>query len=137
MPPVIMTAIVGTTKSLKDELAKILRPPKFWIVSAKSSLTELGSVDFPQNNPSLLIIEATESPQLLIAQIAALKQQHQRVRIILLGRQLQLTEIDAAFRAGINAYFAGELPSAEFLRALDLIVLGRHSTKPGTRAMPR
>ena len=111
-------------------MVKILRPPKFRIVSAKPSLTELSSADFPENDPCLLIIECNETPQLLIPQIATLKQQQPTVRIVLLGRELQLIEIDAAFRAGINAYFPGETPSAEFLTAVDLIMRGPQAVNP-------
>ncbi len=117
----IVTVLVGQSTALREELTKFLRPPAFRVVTSRPSISEIGSGEFPQSDPCLLIIECSESSRLLIPQIAQIKQRNPLARIALLGHHWLPDEIAAAFQAGANAYFAEATASAEFQMAIELI----------------
>ena len=126
----IPTTIVGTTTLLREGLIKILRPMGFREAASKQSMAEIKAGDFPPSGPCLLIIQCSDSSQLVIPQITTVKQQVPPVRIALLGRRWPPDEIAAAFQAGANAYFAEATASEEFVRAIELIMLGRQTILP-------
>ena len=115
------SSLVGQSTALREELTKFLRPPAFRVVTSRPSISEIGSGEFPQSDPCLLIIECSESSRLLIPQIAQIKQRNPLARIALLGHHWLPDEIAAAFQAGANAYFAEATASAEFQMAIELI----------------
>lgn len=116
----IPTLIVGPTASLREELTNKLALPAFRVVVCKPSLSEVVFEELPSEH-CLFVIEAAETPRLLIVQIAQLKQRNPLSRIVLLGADWAVPDISAAFKAGTNAYFADTTVSAEFLKAIKLI----------------
>jgi two-component system, NarL family, nitrate/nitrite response regulator NarL len=137
MSRTVPTVIVGTSTLLREGLSAILAPLGFRVVASKTSLSEIGPEDFPAPDPCLLIIECSHDAGRLIPQITALKQQTHHIRIALLGRHWQPPEIAAAFYAGANAYFAEATASDEFVRAIELIMMGHQAVLPvGFRLSP-
>jgi len=117
----IPTVIVAASAALREELSHKLGPPDFGVVVYKTSLSAVGSQEFPRDERCLFVIEAAETASLLTAQIAQLKQQYPISQIVLLGQDWTLAEISAAFKAGANAYFRDTTVSAELLEAIKLI----------------
>ncbi len=126
----IPTVIVGATTLLREGLTKILGPRGFRVVASKPTMSDIGSEEFLPSDPCLLVIECGDSSQSLIPQIAAVKQQTPLVRVALLGHHWPPPEIAAAFQAGANAYFAEATASDEFIRAIELIMLGHQVVLP-------
>jgi two-component system, NarL family, nitrate/nitrite response regulator NarL len=135
MSRTVPTAIVGTSRLFREGLSAILPPLDFRVVASKATLSEVRSEDFPASDSCLLIIECSDDANRLIPQIAALKQPH--IHIALLGHHWQPPEIAAAFYAGANAYFAEATASEEFVRAIELIMMGHQAVLPvGFRLSP-
>jgi two-component system, NarL family, nitrate/nitrite response regulator NarL len=126
----ILTIIVGPTTLLREALSRMLAPRGFRTVRAMPSLAEADFGALAQADPCLLIVELGDSPRSEIAHIARFKEQSPHGRIALLGRRCPLTDIAAAFQAGANAYFSEATPSDEFLKAIELIVLGQQTMLP-------
>ena len=130
MSRTVPTVIVGTSTLLREGLTAILVPLGFRVVASKTSMSEIGPEEFPPSDPCLLIIECSDSARSLIPQITAVKQQTPLVRIALLGHHWHPPEIAAAFSAGANAYFVEAMASNEFVRAIELIMLGNQAVLP-------
>jgi two-component system nitrate/nitrite response regulator NarL len=137
MSRTVPTVIVGTSTLLREGLTAILSPLGFRVVASNANLSELPAEELPPSDPYLLIIECSDRAQRLIREITALKQQSPLVRIALLGHQWEPSEIAAAFFAGANAYFAEATAGDEFVRAIELIMMGRQAVLPiGLRLSP-
>ena len=126
----IPTIIVGPTTLLREALSKMLARRGFRTVSATPSLAQADLRGLGQADLRLLIMEFGNSPRSEIIDIVRFKEQSPRGRVALLGHRCQLSDIAAAFRAGANAYFSETTPSDEFLKAIDLIVLGQQTMLP-------
>jgi two-component system nitrate/nitrite response regulator NarL len=126
----IPTIIVGPTTLLREALSKMVARRGFRTVSAMPSLAEADLAGLAPAELCLLIMEFGNSPKSEIIDIARFKEQRPRGRIALLGHRCPLSDIAAAFRAGANAYFSETTPSDEFLKAIDLIVLGQQTMLP-------
>lgn len=126
----IPTIIVGPTTLLREALSKMLARRGFRTVSATPSLPQGDLRGLGQADLRLLIMEFGNSPRSEIIDIVRFKEQSPRGRVALLGHRCQLSDIAAAFRAGANAYFSETTPSDEFLKAIDLIVLGQQTMLP-------
>ena len=117
----IPTVIVAASAALREELSHKLGPPDFGVVVYKTSLSAVGSQEFPRDERCLFVVEAAETASLLAAQIVQLRQHYPMSRIVLLGQDWTLAEISAAFKAGANAYFRDTAVSAELLEAIKSI----------------
>lgn len=117
----IATIIVGPNDAFREAISNSLRPAAFRVVASKPTLIEINSGEIPRSERCLVVVECAESPHLLAAQIAQLKRQNPMVRVALMGKRWQLTDIAAVFQAGANAYFAEATTSEEFLKAIELI----------------
>jgi two-component system, NarL family, nitrate/nitrite response regulator NarL len=136
MSRTVPTVIAGPTTLLREGLAAILGPLGFRVVASKTALSEIGPEEFPPSDPCLLVIECNGDWRRLVSQISAVKQQTPLVRIALLGDRWQPSEIAAAFFAGANAYFAEATASDEFVRAVELIMLGNQAVLPVELRLP-
>jgi two-component system, NarL family, nitrate/nitrite response regulator NarL len=130
MRRMVPTAVVGSSTLLREGVIGILNSARFRVFASKPSVSELELEKFPQTEPFLLIIECGASAPPLTTHIAAIKDKFPLVRVALLGHQWGLSEITAAFQAGANAYFAEATASDEFVKAIDLIMLGRQAVLP-------
>jgi two-component system, NarL family, nitrate/nitrite response regulator NarL len=126
----IPTIIVGPTTLLREALSRMLAPRGFRTVSTMPSLAEADFGTLAQADPCLLVMELGGSPRSEIAHIARFKEQSPHGRIALVGRRCPLADIAAAFQAGANAYFSETTAGEEFLKAIELIVLGHQTLLP-------
>jgi len=120
----VATMLVGSNSLLREGLAHLLCPPKFRIV-VSASIASLDVSALAQYQSSLLIVESCDAPALANEFIATIKRQNAAVRVAVLGSGWQLSDIVGAFQAGANAYFAQVQASEEFLKTIELVLLGQ------------
>jgi two-component system nitrate/nitrite response regulator NarL len=106
-------------------MARILRSPKFRVVASGSSLAGLNVSAVSQYDARLLVIESSDVAAMAIKNIVVFKQENPSGRVAVLGRHWQPSEIVAAFQAGANVYFAEVTASDEFIKALELVMMGQ------------
>jgi two-component system, NarL family, nitrate/nitrite response regulator NarL len=126
----IVTIIVGPTTLFRESLAKVLRPPAFRVAASKASVNDLDFAAFSYGDACLLVIEPGEPSGIVIPHIVRFKQANPLGRVAILGGGWSREEIAAAFHAGANAYFADVINTAEFLKAIELIMLGHQTMLP-------
>jgi DNA-binding NarL/FixJ family response regulator len=119
------TVLVGPSTLLRDGLSHILRPPRFRVMASAPSLDLVDTTALAQYKSSLLVIESGDSPPTVIEHIARFKQQNPVGHVAVLGNRWCAPDIVSAFQAGANVYFAQMTSSEEFLKAIDLILLGQ------------
>jgi hypothetical protein len=75
----------------------------------------------PRSGPYLAVVECGESPGLLVAKVAQLRQWNPQARVALLGYHWGSADIAMAFEAGASAYFADATIGKEFLQTVKWI----------------
>jgi DNA-binding NarL/FixJ family response regulator len=121
----IATILVGQSTLLREGLARILIPPKFRVIASGPRIDSLDASALAQYELRLLIIESGDNPSWEIGHIALFKREHPVDRIAILGHHWRPADIVTAFQVGINAYFAQMTASEEFLKAIELVMLGQ------------
>jgi DNA-binding NarL/FixJ family response regulator len=113
--------IVGRTAPFREALASNLCPAAFRIVASEQSLGDLRCEQLPRSGPYLAVVECGESPGLLVAKVAQLRQWNPQARVALLGYHWGSADIAMAFEAGASAYFADATIGKEFLQTVKWI----------------
>jgi len=121
----IATILVGQSTLLREGLARILIPPKFRVIASGPRIDALDASVLAQYEFRLLIIESGDDPSWDIEHIAVFKREHPADRIAVLGHRWRPTDIVTAFQVGANVYFAQMTASEEFLKAIELVMLGQ------------
>jgi len=121
----IATIIVGQRTLLREGLARILLPPKFRIVASSPRIDALDAAALAQYELRLLIIESGGNPLSEIEHIALFRREHPLDRIAILGHRWRPSDIVTAFQAGVNVYFTQATAIEEFLKAIELVMLGQ------------
>ena len=121
----IATILIGPSTLFREGLARILVPPNFRIIASRSSANDLDISSLAHYQSSLLVIEASDTPASEIEYIKLFNAQTPHGRIAVLGNRWRASHIVAAFEAGANVYLAQVTASEEFLKAIDLIMLGQ------------
>jgi two-component system nitrate/nitrite response regulator NarL len=73
----------------------------------------------------LLVVESVDNPAGAIENITLFKQQSPNGRVAVLGRHWRPSEIVAAFQAGASVYLAEVAASDEFVKALEVVMMGQ------------
>src|SRR5215475_6473904 len=121
----IATILVGQSALLREGLARILLPPKFRIIASSPRIDALDADALAQYDLRLLVIESGDNPSWEIEHIALFKKEHPLDRIAILGHHWRPGDIVTAFQVGVNVYFAQVTASEEFLKAIELVMLGQ------------
>jgi two-component system nitrate/nitrite response regulator NarL len=121
----IATILIGPSTLFREGLARILAPPNFRIIASQSSANDLDISTLAHYQSCLLVTEASDVPASEIEYIKLFKAQNPHGRIAVLGNRWRASDIVAAFEAGANAYFAHITASEEFLKAIELVMLGQ------------
>jgi two-component system, NarL family, nitrate/nitrite response regulator NarL len=121
----IATILVGQSTLLREGLARILIPPKFRVIASGPRIDALDAGALDQYDLRLLIIESGDNPSSEIEHIALFKREHPLDRIAILGHRWRPSDIVTAFQVGANVYFAQVTASEEFLKAIELVMLGQ------------
>jgi len=120
----IGTLLVGPNVLLREGLARILSAADFHILASASGLDDPVLSSLPQDQPILLIIDASDDFDTASAQIASFKHRYPAGRVAVLAHQHQLIDMVSAFRLGANAYLVKVATCDTFIKSLELIMLG-------------
>jgi DNA-binding NarL/FixJ family response regulator len=126
----IATILIGPSTLFREGLARILVPPNFRIIASQSSANDLHLSSLAHYQSSLLVIEAGDVPASEIEYIKLFNAQNPHGRIAVLGNRWRASDIVAAFEGGANVYFAHVTASEEFLKAIELVMLGQTILPP-------
>lgn len=121
----VATMLVGSNSLLREGLAHILCPPKFRVVASGPGIAAFDITALAQYQSILLIFESGDIPARAIEFIATFKRQNTAARVVVLGSGWRPPDIVAVFQAGANAYFAQVKASEEFLKTIELVMLGQ------------
>jgi two-component system, NarL family, nitrate/nitrite response regulator NarL len=121
----IGTILAGENSLLREGLSRILQPPRFRVVASGPSTDVADAIVPARYKSSLLVIESGERPTTAIDHIAVFKQRNPIGRVAVLGHRWRSSDILAAFQIGANVYFAKLTPSEEFIKAIELVILGQ------------
>jgi DNA-binding NarL/FixJ family response regulator len=118
------TALVGPNFLALEGLKVILSAAGFRVVASAARVNELVFNPEQQNQPILLIVNAGDDLRATITQIELFKVRHESGHVVLLADPGQHKRIRAVFHAGANGYvFMGRTPE-QFIKALELVMLG-------------
>ena len=120
-----VTIVVGKNSLLREGLATILRSAHFRVLASVTSTPDLIPCQVRSRQALFLVVHSGSGFDTALEQIAHLRKQQPRPRIVMVADRYRLTELLAAFRAGANGYFADMLSCDVFIRSLELVTLGQ------------
>lgn len=120
----ITAVLVGANVLLREGLARILSAADFSIIASASCADDQVLSTLVQEQPILLVIEASDDFDAGLRQIETFKQRCPAGRVAVLTQQHQLTEMVSAFRAGANAYLTKIASCETLIKSLELVMLG-------------
>src|SRR5712691_11005499 len=120
----IGTVLVGPNVLLREGLARILSAAVFRILASASGLDDHVLSSLPQEQPVLLIIDASDDFDTALRQIESFKHRYPAGRVAVLAHHHQLTDMVSAFRLGANAYLVKVATCDTFIKSLELVMLG-------------
>jgi two-component system nitrate/nitrite response regulator NarL len=118
------TVLVGPNFLALEGLKAILSATGFRVVASAARVSDLVFGPEQQGQPILLVVNAGDDLRATISQIELFKVRHESGHVVLLADPGQHSGIRAVFRAGANGYlFMGRTPE-QFIKALELVMLG-------------
>jgi two-component system nitrate/nitrite response regulator NarL len=133
----VATILVGPCVLLREGLSRILSAADFRIFASASYVDDAVLSALPQQQPSLLIIDAGDDLDAAIEQVGLFKNHKADGRIAVLANHDKPNDIVAAFRAGANAYFIKVAPCDAFVKTLELVMLGETILPPAILSVIR
>ena len=117
------TIIVGQDSLLKEGCARILRSANFRILDSVLCAGDLLGKVHP--DPALvLFIHTGNDFGSLVEQIRLLRNSHADARIVIVADRYRAAELVSVFRAGASGYFVEGITSDEFIKSLELVIIG-------------
>ncbi|SED75950.1 two-component system, NarL family, nitrate/nitrite response regulator NarL [Rhizobiales bacterium GAS191] len=119
------TVVVHASRAHREGLVRSLGAAGFDVVAAVASVGEVALGLIPTDQSILLVLHGSGDQDAVDAQIQLFREHHPTVRIALLHDQGQPnnTNIIAAFRAGVDAYFVEPSPGT-LVKGLELVMRG-------------
>jgi DNA-binding NarL/FixJ family response regulator len=118
------TALVGPNFLALEGLKGILSAAGFRVVASAARANELVFDPEQQNQPILLVINADDDLRATISQIELFKVRHKGGHVVLLADPGQHSGVQAVFRAGASGYLLMGPTTEQFIKALELVMLG-------------
>ncbi len=115
---------------LREGVARALIATDFRIVASTSSAGDPAQILVAQDQPILLIIDASREQDEVISQIKLFRKQYPQGRVAVLADRYQRDELISAYRAGANACFTKAMSCGAFLRTIELVMLGETILPP-------
>jgi two-component system, NarL family, nitrate/nitrite response regulator NarL len=115
---------------LGEGLAKALIATDFRIVASTSRAGDLAQISVAQDQPVLLIIDASDEQNEVVSQIKLFRRQYSRGRVAVVADRYRRSDVISAYRAGANAYLTKDMSCGAFLKTLELVTLGETVLPP-------
>ncbi len=126
-----MRRLIETTiDPLRERLARALIATDFRLVASASRSVDLAQVPVSQDQPILLIIDASDAQDHLISQIKLFRRHYPRGRVTVLADRYHRGDVISAYRAGANSCLTKEMSCGAFLKTLELVMLGETILPP-------
>src|SRR5258708_39205023 len=116
--------LVGKSNLLREGLARILRSANFRIVASVSCADDLVPSKLQLHQPLFLVVHTGDDFDAAVEQIELFRDQHPGGRIAVLADHYRLSELVSAFRAGANGYFVDVMTCEEFIKSIELVMMG-------------
>ena len=121
---IFATVIIEPNGLIREGLARILRASRFRVVAVEPALNDVVLTALSKQRDILLIIGSGDDHRAMIEQIELFRGSKPDGQIAVVTDRQHPSEALAAFRAGVNAYFARGTSSDAFIKSLDLVLLG-------------
>src|SRR5260370_6375280 len=120
----IATAVVEPNFLVREGLIRILRAPRFRVVSS-TALIDASVLDILTRHEHVLVVFSSGLKcELLVKQVALFRERHLTGRVAVLADRYEPSDVLSAFKAGANAYFDESTTYDAFLKSLELLMLG-------------
>jgi two-component system nitrate/nitrite response regulator NarL len=116
--------LVGKSILLREGLARILRSEHFRIVASVSCADDLLPRKLQLHQPLFLVVHTGDDFDAAVEQIELFRNQHPGGRIAIVADHYRLCELVSAFRAGANGYFVDVMACDEFIKSIELVMMG-------------
>ena len=122
-PRPIPTAIIDKSALFRAGLTHTLFGSKFRVTAACPTLFDLPERAF-RNAHCVALVSLDKDVEPVLSRIAALKQKHKGLRVIVLGEDFHLERFIAAIAAGANGYLLrNEISPNAILKSLELVLV--------------
>jgi two-component system nitrate/nitrite response regulator NarL len=108
----------------REEVARALIATDVHIVASASQGDDHTRTSVPQDQPVLLIIDASDEANDVVSRIKFFRKRYPRGRVVVLADRCCRSGLISAYRAGANAYFKKDVSCGDFIKNLELIMLG-------------
>ena len=120
----IATAVVEPNFLVREGLIRILRAPRFRVVSS-TALIDASVLDILTRHERVLVVFSSGLEyESVVKQIALFRERHLTGRVAVLADRYEPSDVLSAFKAGANAYFDESTTYDAFLKSLELLMLG-------------
>jgi len=120
----IATAVVEPNFLVREGLIRILRAPRFRVVSS-TALIDASVLDILARHERVLVVFSSGLEyESVVKQIALFRERHLTGRVAVLADRYEPSDVLSAFKAGANAYFDESTTYDAFLKSLELLMLG-------------
>ena len=118
------TIVVGKNIIFREGFARILRSANFRILASVSCADDLLPSKLQLHQPLFLIVLTGDNFDATLEQIEIFRDQHPDGRIAIVADHYRLGELASAFRAGANGCFVGNMTCDEFIKSIELVMMG-------------
>jgi two-component system, NarL family, nitrate/nitrite response regulator NarL len=122
---VVATVLVGPNTLQREGLARILCMPKFRVVASGTDWRDLNIAALDQYQSRLLVMDSFEASPAALANVRLFKERSPHGRVAILGRGCEMPDIVTVFQSGANVYFSEFATTDEFMKAIELVMLGQ------------
>lgn len=116
--------LVGERGLLREGIERILRSANFRIRASASSGDDLMASQTQADQLLFLIVDTGDDFDATVEQIEFLRNHHPTARFAIVVTRYRLDDVVAAFRAGVNGYFADVTSCEVFAKSVELVMMG-------------
>lgn len=117
------TYLVGQSKLFQAALTKLLVGTVFEVAAVTASLLDV-PLAAANGSGSMLLVQKPDKIADYFVAIESLKSREGAVRIVLMARTLDASEIASSFACGVDGYLLEEISPAALIESLNLVALG-------------
>ena len=116
--------LVGERGLLREGIERILRSANFRIRASAAPGDDLMASQIQADQLLFLIVHTGDDFDATVEQIEFLRNRHPNARVAIVVTRYRLDDVVAAFRAGVNGYFADVTSCEVFAKSVELVMMG-------------
>jgi DNA-binding NarL/FixJ family response regulator len=118
------TVLIGKSVLIREGIARILRAANFRTSASVSCADDFSPGTLQPHQLLFLIVHTGDDFDVVLEQVALLRDNHPSGRIAIVADHYQLDELVSAFRAGANGYFVDVMTCDVFIKSIELVMMG-------------